>query len=315
MATSGVTTFTLTETDVIQDSLESIGAYAAGETIDSADYAMARRKLNMIVKQWMGTTDYAPGLKLWSRKRGYLFLQTGQSVYTLGPTGSHATSSYISTTISAAEASGQTVISLTSITGMADNDYIGIELDSGALHWTQINGTPSAGTATIDVALTGDVAAGNKVYVYTTKVRKPQEVITAVLRDNNGQDTPFDPFMSVEEYEAIADKGADGDPSAWYFEDGISNATVYLDREPDDITKVIRFVFLSPIEDFTTTTDTVDYPQQWYRPLCAQLMLDCAPAFEKSVKPEWINQRNEALQIARNANPETCDVYYQPGLD
>jgi hypothetical protein len=315
MATSGVTTYSLTETDVISDALQSIGAYAAGETIGADDYALARRKLNMIVKQWMGSSDFAPGLKLWSRKRGYLFLQTGQAVYTLGPTGDNATSSYVATTISADEASGQTVISLTSITGISASDKIGVELDSGAIHWTTVSGAPSGGTATLAVALTGNAAAGNKVYAYTTKVRKPQEILTAVLRDNNGVDSYFDPFMSLEEYEGISDKASDGDPSGWYFEDGITNATVYLDREPNDVTKVIRFVFLSPVEDLTTTTDTIDYPQQWYRPLCAQLMLDCAPAFEKSVKQEWVMQRNEALQIARNANPETCEVYYQPGLD
>ena len=314
MATSGVTAYTITETDIIYDALQSIGAYGAGETVSTDDYALARRKLNMIVKQWMGTTDYAPGLKLWSRKRGYLFLQKGQAVYSLGPSGDHATSSYVSTTISADEAAAQTVLSVTSTTGMSASDYIGIELDSGSIHWTTINGAPS-GTVTITVALPSQASTGNRVYAYTSKVRKPLEILTAVLRDSNGVDSYFNPFLSVEEYESIPDKGSDGDPSAWYFEDGITNATVYCDREADDVTKVIRFVFLSPIEDFTTSTDTADYPQQWYRPLCAQLMLDSAPAFEKTVKPEWKMQRDESLMIARNTNPETSWAFFQPGMD
>ncbi len=67
------------------------------------------------------------------------------------------------TTISSTEAGGQTVISVTSITGMASGDYVAILLDSGAYHYTTINGAPSGGTITILAALPSQAAAGREV--------------------------------------------------------------------------------------------------------------------------------------------------------
>jgi len=67
------------------------------------------------------------------------------------------------TTLSGNEAAGQTTLSMTSIAGFADDDFVGIVLDDGTMHMTQINGVPGAGAIVIDVALPSAAASGNVV--------------------------------------------------------------------------------------------------------------------------------------------------------
>ena len=74
MTTSGTTTYSVNETTLIQDAYETATIYDAGSSVSPDDYALARRKLNMIAKQLSGSSDYSPGLKMWARKTGYLFL-------------------------------------------------------------------------------------------------------------------------------------------------------------------------------------------------------------------------------------------------
>jgi hypothetical protein len=313
MATSGSVNYSVTALDVIQDAYENIGVASADRALTAAEVTLGMRKLNLIVKQWQGKNDFAPGLKMWSRKRGYVFLQKNQGSYELGPSGDHATASYVSTTISATEAAGQTALSITSESGISASDNIGIELDSGSIQWTTVASTGS-GTVTVNAALTGQASAGNRVFAYTTKLRRPLEIVTAVLRDTDTQDTPITPML-LEDYEALQDKTDDGDPSQYYYEAQLTDGVLYLDREPDDVTKVIRIVYLSPIEDLDVTTDEVDYPQVWFRALSAQLSIDLSVPYSRPVSQTLQNLRDESLSIAQNADPETSEIYFQPGLE
>lgn len=319
MASSGSVDFSVSRDDIIQDALENLGVLAEGGTVSSAQTTQMARKLNMIVKQWMGMSDFAPGLKMWSRKTAYLFLQKNQGAYTLGPTTTATgdtnkwASSYVTTTIASAEAAGQTTLSLTSSSGISDTDRIGILLDSGSLQWTTVSGAPSGNDVTVAAALTGAAAAGNRVFAYSTsnQGRRPLAILTAVRRTTDSVDIPMD-SMLLEEYEAIGNKTNDGTPSRYYYEDTLTDGNLYLDYQPSDATNVLRIRYLSAIEDFDGSTDTPDYPQEWYRPLCAQLTIDGAPAYGVAVTNEMKMIRDESLAIARNANPENVNVIFQP---
>jgi hypothetical protein len=316
MTTSGSVNFSVSRDDIIQDALENLGVLSEGDTPSAAQLTQMSRKLNMIVKQWQGRSDFAPGLKLWARKTGYLFLQSGQSVYTLGPTSSGNTdkfaTTYVSTTIASNEAAGQTVLSLTSATGISDTNRIAIELDSGAIQWTTVSGSPAGNDVTVAAALTGAAAAGNRVFAYATANQglRPLSIISVVLRDENTNDTTLDPML-VEDYESISDKTADGSPALYHYETTLTDGTLYLDCEPNDVSKVLRIKYLRPIEDFDSASDTPDYPQEWYRPLCWQLTIDGAPSYGVAVTNEMKLCRDESLAIAKNANPETSNLYFQ----
>lgn len=69
----------------------------------------------------------------------------------------------LSTTLTANAASGATALTVSSITGFADNDEIEVVLDSGTSHLTTVNGAPAGTTINIDNALTHAATSGNVV--------------------------------------------------------------------------------------------------------------------------------------------------------
>jgi hypothetical protein len=315
MATSGVVTYSINELDIITDAMQGIGELGTDETLNNDDILLCRRKLNMIMKQWSGNTDYAPGFKMWTRKRATLFLQKDQSSYSLGPSGDHASASYVTTTLSAAAVLGASTLTVSSITGISNADNIGVLLSTGFFQWTTVNGAPSGSTVTLATTLTAAAASGARIFVYTTKMRRPLTILTAMLKGTDSQETFIDPTMILEEYQGLPDKTVEGTPDRVYYEAQLTNGVAYLNREPDDVTKVVSMVYLSPIEDTTTTTDTIDVPQEYFRPLSLQLQMDISLPFRVPIKPELKGMRDEALSIARSAYPQVDRSYFEPNAD
>jgi hypothetical protein len=64
------------------------------------------------------------------------------------------------TTVDGDEAAAQTTISVADATGIADTDIVGILLDSGAWHWSQVNGAPVGNDVAIDDALPSQASDG-----------------------------------------------------------------------------------------------------------------------------------------------------------
>lgn len=314
MATSGSYDYSVTASTVITEMLEQLGVLSNGETLSASDEASCLRTLNMMVKQWSANFDFAPGLKAFSRKVGYVFLQKSQGSYTLGGSGNNASLSYIQTTLSTDEALGSTSLSLTSFAGMTAGDYIGIVLNDGSIHWTTISGTPAAPT-TITTGLASAASAGNVVFTYTTKLIRPLIIENCALRDIYLTDTPLD-TMTPDYYERIAVKGTDGTPSRFRYDNTLTNGTIYLDVEPSDVTNVLRVMFLAPAEDYDAASNDIAYPQEWLLALALGLGKLCAPKFNASM---WTalheSSFGEALAIARGSYAETTEIYFQPGLE
>jgi hypothetical protein len=316
MATSGTVTYSVTELDIITDALQNAGVYAAAETVLSEDVDLCRRKLNLIYKQWNSQTDFAPGLKMWTRRRATMFLQKDQGIYSLGPSGDNTTESYVETALTATAVNGAATLTVASVTGMTTGDYVGVKLDSGSIFWTTINGAPSFPTITLTTVTSGgDAASGQPVFTYTTKMRRPFEILSAQIKNSDDVYAFIDPKVLLEEYESISVRNSQGTPTALYFEAQRTNAKVYLDIQPDDTSSVMSLVYNSYIEDTTVTTDTVDFPAEWFKPLAWQLTLDIAPSYMKPVTPEMKGARDEALRIAQRAYPEVTHAFFMTEPD
>ena len=136
MSTSGTYTYSATAAQAIQEALEILGVLESGRTPTTADQTSCLTTLNMMVKQWSGNFDFAPGLKAFARKRGYVFLQKNQGSYSLGPTGDNAALTYNTTTMRVAGTATNTTLEVTSTAGMTAADKIGILLDSGMIQRT-----------------------------------------------------------------------------------------------------------------------------------------------------------------------------------
>lgn len=317
MATSGTTSYSVTELDIITDAMQNIGAIGAAETsIAAEDYVVARRKLNMLIKQWAAQIDFAPGLKMWTRRRGFLFPQASQTVYSLGPTGDEcASETYVTSTLASSESVGAGTVTLVSATGFASGGRIGILLDSGAFQWTTINGAPAGAVVTLTAVLTGAASAGARVFAYTSKIHRPFEIETASLRDTNGDDFPLRVSALLEEHEAISSKSALGTPQDLYFEAKRTNAKLYLDCQPSDLTEVIRLVYMSYVEDMSATTNDVDFPAEWYRALSGQLSIDLCVPFSRPVTQDLKDYAAQGLLMAKRAYPERSNAEYQNNPD
>lgn len=312
MATSGSVNFTVNRNEIIESALQQIGEIAVGQTMSAEHVTTGSRWLNLIVKQLQGMSDFAPGLKTWTRKRGYIFLQSNKHEYALGATGWHATTSYSTTTLSAAEANGQTVISVDTTTGMTAADYIGIQLDSGSIHWTTIVSTGAGPTVTITAAIIDTAASGNRVFWYTTKMNRPITILQATLLDTAGSETPLQQ-LSMPAYEVLPQKNTAGTPSAFFYEEQLLNGVLYTDVNPTDVTDVIRTVHLSNIEDFDTSTDTPDYPQEYNLFLVMETAKYLAPVYGRKFDQDMKDNRDNAMMAAKSLYAETSDVHFEPG--
>jgi len=80
MATSGVTTGTMTAREIAQDAYELLGVYGAGQTMSADDGALALRRLNNMLKTWQ--TD---SVNLWREADRSFVTVAGQQTYTLSP--------------------------------------------------------------------------------------------------------------------------------------------------------------------------------------------------------------------------------------
>ena len=331
MATSGTYTFTVTRDDIIREAMLNIGKLDVYGQIDPSETLDCARKLNMMVKTWMGRLDYAPGLKMWTRQRGDLFLSSIDYSYNLGPTGDNwaggcakvANANYGSATLTTGANAAAVTLFVGSLTSnFTVNDYIVVELDSGDIYSTTCAAiNTGAGSVTLASGLPSSASAGNFIYNYTTKAQRPLEIVTAILRDSNQNDTPLD-YMTLQTYEALPTKTSQSyvsDPTAIYYEPQIgnngpsgANGVLYIDcGGAQDVTKQIHIVYLRPVQDFNNPLDNPEYPQEWYSALCWGLSKQIAPMFNAPWGPVMEENFQEAVAFARHSNTETSEVYFQ----
>ena len=261
MATSNSINFNLTANEVISEMLEQLGVIPTGGTVRAEDYNSCLRTLNLMIKAWQSR-----GVYLWAEEEAYLFLDTTTASYNLGGTSpSRAVSAYISTTLSAAEASGQTTLSVTSSTGMAALDVVGIELDDGTMHWTTISSVPDSTSIIINVALTDDAASGSTVYTYDPDdvISRPLEVTSVRVRTSqtNTSDVKIYP-ISKKVYYNLPNKGSSGQPIQYYVDKRRDFTRLFLYPVPSTVDHVVHFSYRRILEDLDSSTDDLDFPQE-----------------------------------------------------
>jgi len=297
MATSGSKNFTVTRSDIIASALEKIGEYDIGETVTGEDTTSASRALNLMVMAWLNK-----GADLFLRETVTIFLQPQQQSYSLGTSSSdHATTSYVETTLSAAEASGQTIISVTSSTGMTASDYVGIKMDDDSIHWSTISTVDSATQITIADATDDTAASGNKVYTYTTKSYRPQKIVYAYRRDTSDQDIPVDLIGEIA-YRGLSDKAAEGPVNQAWYHPTLTTGTLYT-WPVDGGSTVDKLVIVQQVrpDDFDAAADNPEFPIEWGEALVYGLADRIAPSYgiprndRLLLKAEAAEKLNDAL--------------------
>lgn len=315
MATSGSFSFTVSMADIINQSALNCRKIGENDSLTAQEYVDSARMLNMMVKQWMGKMDFAPGMKMWTRRHGDLFLSLATGTYNLGPSGDNWTLSSVTTTLNAGIAVGGTTVNCLTA-GMNVNDFIGIQISNGDVFWTKIATIPNGTSLTILNALTIKANFGAYVYAYTTKAQRPLTIETAVLRNYDYSDTPLN-IMTLQDYDFLPTKQQPvyvSLPSAIYYESQIPNGTLFTDvAGVSDTAYRLHISFLEPIQDFVNPTDNPQFPQQWYLPLCWGLTKQVCAMWGLSFTKDMEDNLAGSMAMAKQADSEITSLYFQPG--
>jgi hypothetical protein len=292
MATSGVTTYSVGRDDLIDEALQLCGAIEEGQTASADMTASAQRTLNMMIKAWM-----AEGVHLFGLQEVQLFLTEDQEAYTLTSTGDRASADVVEATLTTDAASGAVSIGVLS-TGMVAADYIGIELDSGDMHWTTVSSVPSSGAVNLASALTDDAASGNAVYAFTSKLYKPLRIPSArIVAD--GIETPLS-MVSRQEYFDLPDKTSSGRPTLAYYDPQRVSGTLYVWPSPDSDLYRVKMTVERTLEDMEAAGDNPDFPIEWAEAISLNLALRLSRKY-RAISFEKRMELKEAAMAALDA--------------
>lgn len=320
MTTSGVYQFFVSRDDIIRDAMVNMGKLGEGESPSPQETTDMARKLNMIVKQFQGKSDGAPGLKTWTRKRGFLFLHNTTGQYLVGPDAVGWTTSFVRTFLSVNAPAGANSITVTSVAGINNNDNIGIQISTGGgngdIQWLKVTSVVG-NVVNLNGTLNAQALLNATVYDYTTTAQNPLTIEAAVLRDNTNEDIPVRIFSSTQGYDALPSKtdiNNISDPTQIYFQWNLQDSTVFTDvGAAQDMTKYLVLTYMEEEQIFVNPTDTPYYSAEWYLPLCWKLTKEGAPMFNAPWTSLMNDNYNEAMRIARKKQPENCELFFAPG--
>lgn len=289
MAVSGSINFTQTGAEVVQDALVLLGVAHPEEVISSSTQNYALDVLNKMIKAWVGQ-----GTNLWALDQGALLFDNDVVKYTFhdkaGTGGKVAAGikadSLVQTTFSADEASSQTILSVTSSTGMSASDKVIIELDSGNRHESTIASVDSSTQITIADALPSLASSGNYIYAYTLttdEIKYPERILNVRLYTENNDEVVMRQ-LSRQEYMSLSDKDTEGSPYTWYFDKQLVNPVLFVYTEPDNLRESLRFDYVKTLDDIDATTNNLKFPDEWLEAITYNLALRLALSFGKESK-------------------------------
>jgi len=270
------TVLTATASDIVNGALRLIGENDANQTTGSVEMKDGLEAFNSMVKSWQ-----SQGLHLWTETEGILFLDVGRTDYLLGPSGDEATNidDFIDTNLSSNAAAAETILTLTSTTGMLTGDFIGIELDGGTRQWTKIQSVDSTTQVTIKVALTGVAASANTVFTFTAIIPRPMRLLQLRRFTTNEDDEIEATKWSRQEYFAQPNKKSQGQINNWYYSPQLTDGRIYVWQTASNVNQVAKFTYERPIDISTDTADNPDFPAEWFRILKYNLAVDIAPEY------------------------------------
>lgn len=311
MPTSGSVDFSVSRDNLLYDALYMVGAVGPDDTPATAWVTHAARQLNKVVKA-LG----ARGPSLWAKKIGYILPVSDINTVSLGPSGGHATLSYVHTTTTAAAVATDTTITVDDDTGISASDYIGVELSDGTMQWTTVNGAPAANVVTLTDALTDDVADGAHVYTYTTKLQRPLRVLDAYLHHSTQETDIQVKVMAKLDFDLLGAKTMEGVVNQLSYEPLLDNGVAYFAPRFEDGSRVITIIFQRPFEDFDASGDTPDFPQEWYDYLTLATAVRLAPVYGLPVQDRAAlkQEAQQALDLVSSNEPEEGSLRIVPEM-
>jgi len=125
---------------------------------------------------------------------------------------------------------------------------------------------------------------------------KPLKVLQAWNRSTGNVDIPMR-LLTKQEYNILGNKSTTGKPIQLYYEPSANYGTVFLFPTPaaaDVLESTIYIVYQRPYEDFNISTDTPDFPQEWYDAILYGLAVRLAPEYGVPIDQRQVLGREAA---------------------
>jgi len=308
MAYSGSYDFTLDRDGIVSEAYRLLGGIAIGEDPTADELTDGGRTLNLMLNGWQ-----SEGIGLWLDKTATLILGYGQRSYFLGSTGNHCSTSVAKTEMKVAGVATDSTIDVDSIIDMTDGDYIGIELDSGVLQWTTIDGTPSGDTVTLTDVLSDDSAIDNHVYTYTTKIQRPLQIVEARVIAADGNSIPL-LSISRNEYMNLSDKTTGGTVNQFFYDSQLGNGVLYLWPVCDNVQESVELTLKYPIMDFDESTNNGEFPPEWLDAVTLNLAIRIGIKIGVTPDQNLMGLAAEAKFNVKSFDVEKTSMFIQPAM-
>lgn len=149
-----------------------------------------------------------------------------------------------------------------------------------------------------------------------TGTEKPVKMVDVTYKNTaTGNETPMT-RLSFAEYDRLPNKAQQGTPVQFYFEPQRTGSImkIWPTADANAVSNLtIEYTYQQPIQDMTSGTEDVDFPNEWYRALILNLAIDLAPKFglERDERVLLQTQAEDALQLALNFDVEDASLYIQ----
>lgn len=245
-----------TAIDVIKRALGILRVYSREQPLQAADREIALEYLNDMISHWQ--TQYG---HLWLYQEAVVLLESEKSRYKLG-TDRVVDYDELNVTTVATDTT-TTALEVSAAGDIAVSDIIGVELDTGAFHWTTVAAT--TGTAvTLTDAVPSQASAGNTVYTYTEVITRPLQVVQARYADtfSSQGEVPCNTW-SRREYFDQPNKQTTGTVTNFYYSPQRGDGLLYVWPTASQNTNVLFITCVRKFNVATNNASVVDVPDEW----------------------------------------------------
>lgn len=165
------------------------------------------------------------------------------------------------------------------------------------------------------------VASQANYTVTAMGINRPLRIKQAFIRNtSSGADSPVR-IITREEYWSLGNKSSTGTPTLLYYDPQLTAvlSMVYLYPAPDATAAsdyTLHIIYSRPFEDFDASTDTPDFPQEWYEAIKYGLAVRLAP--EYGVPLDIRNDLKSDLAVIKrqvmNFDQEDGSIFFVPDM-
>ena len=320
MAVSASFNFDLSGGDIIDAALRKVGALAEGQSSTTAQQTTGLQALTAMIKTWS-----AKGVPVHYLQIAYLYPESNKEIFSLSPAANmaHCSLELGITKLTADEAAASTSldVSITSAIDVQgttqDSDFIGIELDDGTIDWTTISSGGGTATLVPAVGLTSAASAGNRVYFYTARIQRPEDVLNIWRITASDQDRTELEEFSEQEIRSMGNLTTEGEPIKYNYRKELSTTRLHIWPRFQNGKVYLELRLQSPFDDMDAVANTTPFPNTVSEALIYGLAVRLAPEYKLPLQERMVLKQEaaEVIDVAWSHLTEMTHILVQPDLD